>query len=418
MEDLINKLRAHLARLTSELASNRELLTELRTLRDADATTLKEKSAEITRLRNEVERLAGEVEVLRNVVEEGLRERRAAKEASLQQESVQGEQISYRDPSREHFAEENDPRYEMEEEEDEDDGEEDLETETEDAAFSSVSGGSRIRAMDKTMRTDHATEGSSLANGTRTRFMDPADLERISAEIDERRSDRSGSVNLSQFSHSRSPVQSPSPRSRRSRTMGTSVAYDMSTVARRASSPDSIPDPEEELQELAENEVGSIPLEAGPSTRASADYVEDRNSHTNRGHRSEVEAPFPKIRGKHLERLFFAAPEHDARTCTTCNRRRESDGHPVSPLSRTRRAARRARPRHRADDQDDEGFAEGSEELEESQAQNRDKGKRRERSLQDINEVPSIARQEGLPPQTIVARIIRELEDDFTHYKR
>ncbi len=73
LEALISSLRTHLTRLTSELSSHRELLAELRSLRDIDSATLREKSSEITRLKNEVERLAGEVEVLRGVVEEGLR---------------------------------------------------------------------------------------------------------------------------------------------------------------------------------------------------------------------------------------------------------------------------------------------------------------------------------------------------------
>jgi len=35
----------------------------------------------------------------------------------------------------------------------------------------------------------------------------------------------------------------------------------------------------------------------------------------------ETETPFPQICGKHLKRLFFA-PEHNAKTCTVCYRRR------------------------------------------------------------------------------------------------
>lgn len=384
------------------------MLTELRTLRDADSATLREKSSEIVRLKNEVERLAGEVEVLRDIVEEGLRERRAAKEASVQQDTVEYEVPSHHDATVEHFAEDEDLGREMEDEEDEED-EDETETETEtdeDAGFSSVSGGSRVRAMDKTMRTDRATEGSSRAIDTRgARFMDSTEFERISAEIGERRSDRSGSINLSQFSYTRSPVQSPSPRSRRNRTADTSAAYDMSTIVKRPASPEPVSDPEYEAEE------------PGPSTRPFEDYAGDHALHQSRRRQVEVEAPFPKIRGKHLERLFFAAPEHDARTCTTCNhRRRESDEHPVSVAWRTRRAARQTRSRRGSNDQEDEGFAEDYEEPEQPQGQ--DKGKRRERSLHDINEVRMIARQEGLPPQTIVARIIRELEDDFTHYKR
>ena len=82
MEALITSLRTHLTRLTTELASHQELLTSLRHLRDADAKELRAHSGEILQLREEVQRLAGEVEVLRGVVEEGLKERRASREMS------------------------------------------------------------------------------------------------------------------------------------------------------------------------------------------------------------------------------------------------------------------------------------------------------------------------------------------------
>src|ERR1700761_5071683 len=65
-----------MARLTSELATHKALLDELRTLREADKNTLRKKVREVDLLRREVEKIAGEVEVLKGVVEEGLRERR------------------------------------------------------------------------------------------------------------------------------------------------------------------------------------------------------------------------------------------------------------------------------------------------------------------------------------------------------
>lgn len=60
------------------------------------------------------------------------------------------------------------------------------------------------------------------------------------------------------------------------------------------------------------------------------------------------------------------------------------------------------------DDDDDEGFVEGPE-------PSGAKGKQRRPTLP----VPrKEAGHEGLPPQTVLARVLRELEDDFTHYKR
>lgn len=71
----MSSLRTHLARLTSELASHRSFIAELR----ADADAAGETQAEVEALRAEVERLAGEVERLKEIVEEGLRERRRAR---------------------------------------------------------------------------------------------------------------------------------------------------------------------------------------------------------------------------------------------------------------------------------------------------------------------------------------------------
>ena len=408
---MITSLRTHLTRLTSELSSHRELLAELRTLRDADSATLRGKGAEITHLKNEVERLAGEVEVLRGVVEEGLRERRAAKEASLQS--------AHRDEIRHH---------EFTEEEEEEEEEEQIETEPEDAGVLHANASMRNR----TVRTDCATQGSpnNHDDGRATRFMDSISYERISAEIEDRRSNHSGSVDISQFPRIRSPAQPPSPKSRRyNQTMSvvdeSAVGLDVSALGRRASSPDSISDPEEEDAFGVSN-----PGEPGPSTRPRTihDSEEERELHTRRRVPADVvdEVPFPKIRGQRLERLFFAAPEHDARTCPTCNRcgRRGLEELPATSAWRNQRIPG-TQSRHGSDE--DEGFVEGSDNLDQRRKRypqdqghirSSSRGKRRERSLRDINEVPSVAKQEGLPPQTIVARIIRELEDDFTHYKR
>jgi len=54
------------------------------------------------------------------------------------------------------------------------------------------------------------------------------------------------------------------------------------------------------------------------------------------------------------------------------------------------------------DEEDDEGFVEGPEAPRDS------KGKRNHSNGRE---------REGLPPQTVLARVLRELEEDFTHYK-
>ena len=59
----------------SNLASQQQLLGDLCILWESDALSLTEKAQEINKLRKEVERLAGKIEVLHGVVEEGLNER-------------------------------------------------------------------------------------------------------------------------------------------------------------------------------------------------------------------------------------------------------------------------------------------------------------------------------------------------------
>jgi hypothetical protein len=68
---------------SAELTSHSALLAELRTLRDADTEPLQAKSEEVNMLKDKAEGLAGEVEVLKGIVEEGLKERRMLREQSM-----------------------------------------------------------------------------------------------------------------------------------------------------------------------------------------------------------------------------------------------------------------------------------------------------------------------------------------------
>jgi hypothetical protein len=73
------------------------------------------------------------------------------------------------------------------------------------------------------------------------------------------------------------------------------------------------------------------------------------------------------------------------------------------------------------DEDEDEGFVEGSDQPDHQTAGVKKlNGKQREHVGFSREPGPwrQQAQREGLPPQTVVARVIRELEDDFTHYKR
>jgi len=65
--------------MTSQLQEHQDLIDQLRELREIDARQLRVKCQEVEDLRTEVDKLASEVERLRDIVESGLRERRDAR---------------------------------------------------------------------------------------------------------------------------------------------------------------------------------------------------------------------------------------------------------------------------------------------------------------------------------------------------
>ncbi|KAJ6584807.1 hypothetical protein B0H19DRAFT_1059157 [Mycena capillaripes] len=396
LESLISTLRSHLTRLTSELSSHQELLTELRKLRERDSRALREKSAEVDRLRQEVERLAGEVEVLRGVVEEGLRERRAVREAADPSE-LRGEYLP------EDEGEDQEPlddRSSIEEDDDESDAE----------PFdpASIMGSSRenVGVPDRTMHTDHATRGSSLTPVTPGRFLGDDEIARIKADVEERRSELS---NGSYGDRERTRAQTPPLRQQPNRAATPLVRPQQD---RRAAV--------EEVSD-AGTEIPRVPTptaRAGPSQPRRPPHparptVPTPSRARQHSHQPDPETPFPQIRGTHLERLFFSAPEHNARTCTVCCRRRGPEA--ASWVPSRMKLNFRARMQEE-ESEEDEGFVEGEDVVAAERARN-DKRAGKRREPDDGNNYEVIARKAGLPPQTIVTRVIRELEDDFTHYK-
>ncbi|KAJ6512116.1 hypothetical protein C8R47DRAFT_1034075 [Mycena vitilis] len=438
LESLILTLRSHLTRLTSELSSHQELLTELRKLRERDNRTLREKSAEVDRLRQEVERLAGEVEVLRGVVEEGLRERRAVREDAVDPSEVQSAgDVAMSADLEESSSEEEFPPEEEEEEDEEplDDRssiEEDDDSEAEPFDPASIIGSSRENGAvpDRTMRTDHATRGSSLnpAATTSGRFIGDDEIARIAADVEERRSDlSSGSGGSGSYrSRDRDRVRAPTPlRQQQARAQTPPLRQQQQNrratvedVSDAGSEPPHAPTPTARAGPSQPRRSGPG---LGPSTSISSQPARPARPTPSRAHhrQPDPETPFPQIRGAHLERLFFSAPEHNARTCTVCCRRRGPDVHAPGPgawvPSRMERDFRARMREVEGEDEEDEGFVEGEEDGGAQRARELKRaGKRRE---PDDGNYEAMARKAGLPPQTVVARVIRELEDDFTHYK-
>ncbi|KAI0061607.1 hypothetical protein BV25DRAFT_1826312 [Artomyces pyxidatus] len=442
LEALITTLRSHMSRLSTELASHNALLNELRSLREADSHTLREKVREVDMLRTEVEKVAGEVEVLKGVVEEGLRERRTRHERSQSyaQESedrhrLQGEQELTEEEA--HSGEEN-----MQQE---------SEDELEEAAPAFIQGRSspppaRIVLPDRTMRTDHATIGSSQLTGANSgRYVDDSELERISAELEERRSERSASrlgesMSRSQSStHSRVSQHAPSlasslsgserSASRSSSRLGLSTERDPPPrVHIRAATPDTT----QASQRLRRHASSPVPIPASrppaptPAHASGQPHTVD-DSHIPQRRASKPpptteETPFPQIRGAQLERLFFSAPDHNAKTCTVCRRRqRPESGEAALQRPLWYPASKGRDVRVNVDDvgegEDDEGFAEGSDTPEYRGERAEGKRKAPEAGPSNLDFLKNGARRDRLPPQTVLVRVLRELEDDFTHYK-
>ncbi|GJE91753.1 Centrosome microtubule-binding domain containing protein [Phanerochaete sordida] len=399
LEALITTLRSHLTRLTSELSDHSRLLQELRTLRDSDVRALKEKSYEINQLRQEVERLAGEVEVLRGVVEEGLKERKEAREQSMD-----------RSRSLDHSHSQSLIELDMRVQDGAvagGHGEEHLADNESNSGDESSAGHSSPSPRPSPLRrhprsadrTDLATVGSSpLDAGTGRRpWLESAELTRISEEVSERRFERSGSASANSMvepsfaagrargyhtdSDGSGDDTPPSrPRSRGSNTSVRSAGRE--APARRPAAP--IP------SSAYSRDPATVPRAASPEHRPRQVPGPSKPTAASAA-AAPAEAPFPQIRGEYLEKLFFSAPDHNADTCTVCNRRARA------AATRQQRKATWSAAQHLHHAAEDEGFVEGADE---GRAK---KGKGRA--------------DDALPPQTVLTRVLRELEDDFTHYK-
>ena len=312
LEALVTTLRSHLTRVTSDLATQQELLDELRTLRESDALSLTEKAQEINELRTEVERLAGEIEVLRGVVEEGLNERRQGRDASEQ--SL-------------HLADAPAPH------------------------------------PDRGLLATVQSPVPSIR-----RFIDDEEVDRISVDLDERRSDRA----------SNSSAQS---------------SY-----------------------------LIPLPMEEGPGDE-SASSVKSHTSTRSRRQVQEPDAkpddgvksnpPFPRISSERMERLFFSAPRHNATACRMCK------GHHHNHHNGAHRDHHEAP--HDEEDKD-EGFDEGVEfRPQPDHPRETGRGIGRTYTIEEIIEKMDrnggTLRPGDVPPQTVLARVISELEDEFVHFR-
>ena len=150
--------------------------------------------------------------------------------------------------------------------------------------------------------------------------------------------------------------------------------------------------------------------------RGERENARERDVHHHH-HDADTSVPFPQIRGERLERLFFSAPDHDAAKCGVCRRRRGKG------------AGRRRRSSGTSEEVEDEGFDEGNgdDEFDVALHGHRHVNGHRRTSApvrgKDRNRWEKVGPggvgfgEDKTSPQTVVVRVLRELEDDFTHYK-
>lgn len=356
LETLVTTLQSHLARTTDELSHQRDQLNELQSLRQIDARSLEQRLATIEALKVEVERIGREVETLRGVVEEGLTERKRAKENGASDDTSQGWDAT-KPPGIERRNTGHPNRVTSEE--------------VHDISRTDIPSPPPSRSSSPKLRQQPRKDRGKLRFTFKTssegqdRFINDDELERVSAEVDERRSVRSDSNG------------SLAPEGDQPSAAGfdnTENADKQNAVTRegrrlRAQRPDKIKPP---------NHTRQLPAHV-------------------RGHEKDA-GPFPHIRGRHLEQLFFSAPTHNEQTCRLCHRRQ--------------------RPDHANDDLDFPSFLPPRKRARLSH----DGASSSRRKVYNTNEshgkesrVPFS--KDSLPPQTVLARVLSELEDEFSHYK-
>ncbi|KIY46586.1 hypothetical protein FISHEDRAFT_75505 [Fistulina hepatica ATCC 64428] len=552
LETLITTLRTHLTRLTLELSQHKDLLIQLQqtqtnlqqqqqnmastsstplpsrpALQPVDATSRsaaweaqmearwESRWLEVKRLREDVERLSGEVEVLRGVVDEGLRDCEHSRvggpggglstrnrsgvdpDTAMSLDDDEGEDDEHDDGTEQHGNETvnldragtnhdhtRDQR-EIARHQEHDDEDEEVEEGNEEPDEPTV----RLPSNDS-IKSDRATVGAETMprggyrQGNRSlgqsmsqhgqsfvqSFVSGEELDALGAELEARRSLNSThdtpslTHSLSESPTPQGPVVvvqdatdehlrcgrlavptiekqdnifAPRPLSAMSNRPPSALSdrppsvlsnRPPSVLSNRSNRPPSAMSdrPPSAMSRHAPRQAMSAPVsdpEPQPSTlrlphqdtpfRPSSSAARSSGNRTTSGRRSAPldETPFPQIRGTHLERLFFAVPEHNPMTCTVCHRRRRR------PHRRYTEGVQTEEHVHAYRGHENESFAEVRED-------NRDtKGKRHEVPVFDATTNPAIwdwnaeGARKGLPPQTVLARVIRELEDDFTHYK-
>ncbi|KAH7103404.1 hypothetical protein BKA62DRAFT_696830 [Auriculariales sp. MPI-PUGE-AT-0066] len=282
LETLVTRLRTELATMTRQLENHQAIVRELRVLRERDAADMRAKLAEIQDLRNEVDRLGGQAEHLRAVIEDHLRERDERHQSSA--ESSSGNETASVPAS---------PRPGLSDVVEERTNELRAEVSDEERRRRSrerrrpMSRHEREQAQSRSMRDIspdnewfHRTDGAIAGSERPTRFINPEEVSRIEEDLTERRVERSTQSN-SRFRDRLSPPLSRSPSPQQQPLKSKPVAA-----------------PARESRRAAQPRQVEVPLPAAADV---------------------------SLHGERLQRMFNHAPEHNAQTCTVCHKRRRGD---------------------------------------------------------------------------------------------
>lgn len=415
LENLVSSLQNKIARLTDDIESHRSTIEELREEIERDAVTIEAKNQEVEALRDQIERLEMDVDRIRGVVEETLRERRlsrdpgsamgelsAVMEEDDQEDEDQDQQEHLAQPSMPNFQRGVYPPPTQ-------DQEYDTETELDDN-----------EQVEDTYQQQNTAGQPQIAVHEATieytqRSIEPPETRRMPSQLplqvqQHEMRPRSGSMASTARASSRMSSRAPTPR------FGPSLVPDrpqsrlsMRTDAHgqddEVTSMSSLGRPLSRGSRNFAPEGGSIAQQgvyADPDVSlANSDPGSAAHAHHNPAPRTNLRAaklsrhhssppsavagssnglPIPRIRGERAEKLFFAPSQHDERTCRKCRGRRKGKGKATE------------------------------EEYEEEDTVvwlQTFLARKRERALG----------AGSLPPQTMLAHLARELEDEFTHYK-
>ncbi|KIO23851.1 hypothetical protein M407DRAFT_26713 [Tulasnella calospora MUT 4182] len=444
LETLVSTLRAHIARMTKELEERQHDLQELRQIRERDALALQSKLHEVEEAHEQVDELAAEVDRLRAIIDEGLRERRRAKEAEemLSRASLHpGELSTVREATNEdedesqaedmygHYQYQSQPNRQYSPP-GQDQSQEDAQTEHDYA-------GGREQREEQPRHTVRIALHEPTLEYTVGDVTQPLEPEPVQPHQQLFGRQRSGSNATTVRSASRLSSRAPSPRfggqvrvapepvrrapSRMSNLRGDGgrspdLGDDAATTSslgrpvppgsrrfitaaelqrleadvedrrsERSMSTNHTGDGDSQPFDPNLSRAGSDPGSIAPGRPTKYQHNGRPGSRLTRHHSSPPThtggAPVPHLRSKQAEKLFFEQTNHDESTCTKCHRRRKdrSEAQHEEWLATflKRRTSRTA-------------------------AQDGDMG--------DVD-------VDRLPPQTVLARVVRELEDEFTHHK-